>query len=222
MKSVESAKKILALSCSPSKGRNSDTMLDNFISAASKYDSGGEFAEIEKVHLNDIPFDLYNYENGKHPAEHEVEFVALMKKFCDADGIIIATPTYNFSVPAQLKNFIDRIRYVALDLNKRDILGQPVGLLKKQKFFFLVSGGTPKWAQRILFFAFPPFWLRGVFLYYGANYVDAYYSGDIRSFENPKILKKCQKYGKKFAKAVIHDKGEGILDRIFWKPRQRE
>lgn len=210
-------KKVIALSCSPSRGRNSDTMLDNFIRGVVE-----EGVLIEKIYLEDVPMDHYNYQNGKMALPHETVFNDLIEKIKGANGLVIATPTYNFSVPAQLKNFIDRIRFIALDLSKRDGFGQPAGLLGYLTTYFLISGGIPKWAERILFFAFPAFWLRGVFLYYGAKVCDAYYSGDVKTFENTRILNNCYKKGKQYAYRLKKGKGNRILERLFWRPFQRE
>jgi multimeric flavodoxin WrbA len=209
--------KILALSCSPSRMRNSDTMLDSFIAGMREVKG----VEIEKIYLDDIPIDIYKHENSKGTKEHETKLKELSEKiFTEISGLVIATPTYNFAVPAHLKNFIDRMRFFALDLNKKNKLGQPVGLLGHLKTYFLVSGGTPNGAQNILFFAFPPFWLRGVFLYYNAKVMGAYYSGDVKTFQNKKILAKCQKKGKKYAEKVLKHKAQGILENIFWRPPQ--
>lgn len=145
--------KIIALSCSPSRGRNSDTMLDNFIVGLKEVKN----LEIEKIYLGDIPIDYYSYENSNGPTENEILFKNLIDKMVSADGLVIATPTYNFSVPAHLKNFIDRLRPVALDLSRKNSLGQPVGKLGHLRTYFLVSGGTPSWAQKILFLCFSTF-----------------------------------------------------------------
>jgi len=209
---------IIALSCSPSRGRNSDTMLDHFIKGINEV----EGIEVEKIYLNDIPFDYYCYENGSQPGDNEQEFNDLARKIKEADALIISTPTYNFSVPAKLKNFIDRIRFIALDLSKKNKLGQPVGLLGHLRTYFIVSGGTPSWAQKMLFFGFPPFWLRSVFLYYGANCIGAYYSGDVKTFENVKILNKCRKKGSAYAKKVSKGKCNSLLEKIFWRPPQKD
>ena len=210
-------KRIIALSCSPSRGRNSDSMVDAFIEGSESVD--GIF--IEKIYLNDIKIENYCYENGKGALPSEEKFLKLTQKIAKADGLIIAAPTYNFSVPAHLKNFIDRIRYIALDLDEKNKIGQPVGKLGNLGCYFLVSGGVPKYAQKILFFAFPPFWLRGVFLYYGAKVHGAFYSGDIRTFENKKILNKCKKLGTKYASRILKEKGNHVLEKVFWRPPER-
>ena len=208
--------KIIALSCSPSRGRNSDTMLDHFIKGAET----NQNIEIEKIYLEDVSIENYKYENRLGPLEHEKDFAELCKKIQEAQGLVIATPTYNFSVPAHLKNFIDRMRFISLDMDKRNKLGQPVGKLKHLKTYFIVSGGTPVWAQKILFFAFPPFWLRGIFLYYSAHVMGAIYTGNVKAMKDEKVLEKCAKRGRKFALQVSRGKGQGILEQIFWRPPQ--
>ncbi len=208
--------KLIALSCSPSKGRNSDTMLDSFIEGVLKTDN----IEIEKVYLDDIFIENFKFENRLGPSENENDFADLSKKIEIADALIIATPTYNFSVPANLKNFIDRIRFLGLDMEKRNKFNQPVGKFGCLRTYFIVSGGTPDWAQKILFFAFPPFWLRGIFLYYGAHILGAFYSGNVEAFQNKRIQKKMVKKGLKFAKQVKRSKCNRLPERIFFRPPQ--
>lgn len=208
--------KIIALSCSPSRGRNSDTMLDHFIGGVEEV-SG---VQIEKIYLSDIPIDYYSHENSESVGAQEEKFGELIEKIKQAKGLVIATPTYNFSVPAHLKNFIDRLRFIALDLGEKNRLGQPKGMLGYLSTYFLVSGGTPTWAQKIIFFTFPPFWLRGVFLYFGAKVMGAIYTGDIRSFENHSVHMKCQKAGRKYAKDLLAGRRHGLLEDIFWRPPQ--
>jgi FMN-dependent NADH-azoreductase len=210
-------KKIIALSCSPSKGRNSDSMLDAFLEGCLTIPG----VEIEKYYLNDIPFDLYRHEISKGPQENEPEFKDLLDQIQNSQALVISTPTYNFSVPAQLKNFVDRIGFMSLDYSKRNKIDQPVGKLRYLRTYFLVSGGTPRWAEIILFFAFPPFWLRGVFLYYGAEVMGAYYSGDLQTYKNQKILQECKKRGVRFAKGLVSGRRRGFLERIFFRPPQR-
>lgn len=208
--------KIIALACSPSRGRNSDTMLDHFIKGVREVDG----ADIEKIYLSDIAIEYYSYENSKGVGPNEEAFGQLVEKIKQAKGLVIATPTYNFSVPAHLKNFIDRMRFFALDLGEKNRLGQPKGKLGYLSTYFLVSGGTPTWAQKILFFTFPPFWLRGVFLYFGAKVMGAIYTGDIRSFENHAVHAKCEKAGQKYAKDLLAGRRHGLLEDIFWRPPQ--
>ncbi|MEN9921280.1 MAG: hypothetical protein RLZZ517_258 [Candidatus Parcubacteria bacterium] len=209
--------KVIALSCSPSKGRNSDHMLDAFIEGVRL----NKNITVKKIYLQDIFIEHYSYENRLGPTEKEIEFEKLTQAIKNSQGLVLATPTYNFSVPAQLKNFIDRMRFFTLDFDHRNTIGQPIGMLRYLKTYFLVSGGTPHWAQRILFFAFPPFWLRAVFLYYGSVVYGALYSGDIKTYENKKILAKCKKAGIKYGKKLIKNSQNSILEKLFWRPPQK-
>lgn len=207
---------VIALSCSPSHGYNSDTMLDNFVQGF----KGASNKSVEKIYLSDIPIDDYCFDNKTGPAEHETAFKELCEKIMEAEALVIATPTYNFSVPAKLKNLIDRIRFFALDFNNKSRLGQPSGKLEHLRVYFIVSGGTPTWAQKLLFFAFPPFWLRGVFLYMGSHCLGAIYSGNVKAFQTPSVLEKCRLRGKKFARALEKKRENAILERIFFRPPQ--
>ena len=208
--------KIIALSCSPSRGRNSDQMLDHFLMGVKEV-SG---VSTEKIYLSDIRIDYYSHENSLGPTVDEPRFAELAKKIQNSEGLVIATPTYNFSVPAHLKNFIDRIRFIALDLHHKNSFGQPTGKLGNLRTYFLVSGGTPVWAEKLLFFTFPPFWLRGVFLYFGAKVMGAIYTGNVRSFEDAALHEKCRKAGKKYAQKVLAGDTHGFLENIFWRPPQ--
>ena len=192
-------------------------MLDSFIKGIEKEQPN---FEVEKIYLTDIEFEYFSFENRLGPTENEKEFSSLCESITQADALVIAAPTYNFSVPAQLKNFIDRIRFFALDFNDQTKLRQPRGKLPYLQTYFLVSGGTPRWAQRMLFFAFPPFWLRNVFLYYGAECMGAYYTGDVGAFQNDKVMNMCKKKGACFAKNLAKEKRQNIPERIFWRPPQ--
>lgn len=195
-------KKILALSCSPSHGWNSDTMLDSFIAGAEKVKG----TEIKKIYITDIKCDNYSFENKTGPREHEEDLKKLLNEIETSNAIVIATPTYNFAVPAGIKNIIDRMRPIALDMSKTNILMQPTGKLDYIKTFFIVSGGTPWWAQKLLFPIFPPLWLKVVFKYYGAKNKGSIYAGSLKAStlakNNKGLLKKCARLGKSFAKKI--------------------
>jgi FMN-dependent NADH-azoreductase len=193
-------------------------MLDAFLEGVRSHPT----IQVEKIYLADIAIDTYTFENGTGPQEHETAFKELTEKIKCAQGLVIATPTYNFSVPAHLKNFIDRLRFFALDMGRKNKIGQPPGMLGHLKTFFLVSGGTPKWAETILFFAFPAFWLRGVFLYHGSDCLGAYYSGDVSTFKNESKLRKCRRLGKRYGKRLIKNSRHKLTERLFWRPPQRD
>ena len=194
-------KMIVAISSSPNKEGNSATLLNSFLSGLDKN------IKIEKFHLPEIEFADYSFQFSKEPdPKIEPKFRELCDKFKKADGIVIAAPTYNFGVPAKLKNFIDRIGYLALDYKKLNKIGQPTGLLGDKKVFTIITGGTPNIFAGFLFFIFPGFWLRVVFAYYGCFSYRSKYAGKL-TFSNPaknkpKLLEKFKKLGKKFGKKL--------------------
>lgn len=208
---------VIALACSPSHGRNSDTMLDSFIEGLKKHKD----IIVEKIYLDSIYIETYKFENCTGTQDDEKDFKLLTEKIKSSQGLVIATPTYNFSVPAHLKNFIDRIRFFALAMDKRNMLSQPVGLLRYLKTYFLVSGGTPHWAQRLFFIIFPPFWLRFIFLYYGSSCLGSYYVGDTSSFKNPTFQKECYKRGTKYGTQLKNSKRIKPKRWFSFKPPQK-
>jgi chromate reductase, NAD(P)H dehydrogenase (quinone) len=59
--------------------------------------------KIEQVHFDDIPF----YNADLHTEQLPESVVPLVKKIKAADGVIIVSPEYNYSIPGALKNAID-------------------------------------------------------------------------------------------------------------------
>ena len=190
--------KIVALIGSPEKNGNSEMLLKYFLEGVSE---SSKDIKISTFDLKDFDFDFYCHA-CKTPLSYESKFKDLMKGIEEAQGLIIATPTYNFSVPAKLKNLIDRMGFMALDYQNLNKFKQPSGKLGYLKTYFIVTGGTPSWMKKILFPLFPAFWLQVVFWYYGAKRGGSFYAGGL-TFSNPaknhpKLLSKCKKLGKKF------------------------
>jgi len=199
----EMKKKIIAIMASPNEKGNSNTLLDSFLSGIKTDDFS-----VEKVILKEIDFADYSYEFSQEPdKKKEPKFRELCDKLRKADGIVIASPTYNFSVPAKLKNLIDRIGYFSLDYKKMNMVGQPTGLLGDKKVFVIITGGTPIWIKHFLFFLFPGFWLKVVFAYYGCFSCSTQYAGKL-TYSNPaknypRLLEKFKRLGEKFSKKLL-------------------
>ena len=192
-------KNIVIIYSSPEKNSNSESMANAFLEGMKK----NKNLEISKIYLRDYNFADYCHANKYPTQKTEPEFYNFAKKIEKADGLIIATPTFNFNVPSRLKNVIDRIGFIALDYSKKNMIGQPVQKLVNLRTFFLVSGGSPRIVQFFLFFLFPSFWLFVVFKYYGAKFCGSIYGGNL-TFKNPasqdkKLMNKCYKYGTKFS-----------------------
>ncbi|MCT4617746.1 MAG: NAD(P)H-dependent oxidoreductase [Candidatus Gracilibacteria bacterium] len=162
--------KILAIMASPEIGGNTDTILDNTLKKLPKN-------SYEKVILKNINIEYYSHEY-KRPKKEETEFLELVEKIKKADILLIATPTYNFGVPAKLKNLIDRIGYISLDYKKINRFGQPTGILNK-KTYFLVTGGANNFVQKFIFFLYPILWLKAIFTYYGGKNIGKIYIGGL-------------------------------------------
>ena len=64
----------------------------------------------------------------------------LMSDFCAADVIVIGAPMYNFSLPTQLKAWIDRV--VVAGKTFRYTQNGPVGLVKGKRVIVAVSRGS--------------------------------------------------------------------------------
>ena len=188
-------KKILIITGSPETESNSSTMAQAF---AKGINSKKFMTEI--ISVNNFLLEIYSYKTKTPDPKTEQKFLEICEKIKTYDGLVIATPTYNFGVPARLKNFIDRLGFIGLDYQKINKIGQPTGQFGHLKTFFLVSGGSPWWAQKIMFFMFPNLWLKMAFWYYGAKNQGSIYGAKL-TFRNPaknnqKLLDKCKKAGK--------------------------
>ncbi len=92
---------------------------------------------------------------------------ALVREVQAADVLVIATPIYNFGVPASLKAWIDQIARARLTFRYTE--NGPVGLLTGKKAYIVVaSGGTPVGSE--IDFATP--WLKFVLGFIGITDVE--------------------------------------------------
>lgn len=198
---------ITILQGSPSHGWNSDTMLDAFLEGVDSVEGGIHYS---KYLTSDMNCDHHCFLNRKGPGEDEKELEKLLQDIQTSQGLVISSPTYNFSVPGGLKNVIDRISTsIALDYQNMNWLRQPTGKLGYLRNFYLVSGGTPRFAQKLLFPFFPPAWLTLAFYYFGVKRSTSIYGGNLKggslAKNNERLLKKCRKAGKKYAKQLIQE-----------------
>lgn len=92
--------KLMAINASPKLDGQTAALLEIFVKAAID-----EKAAIDRLDLytENIPFI-----NGKLGKESQ-ELLPVHHKLLESDGLVIATPTYWFNVPAILKNFIDNL-----------------------------------------------------------------------------------------------------------------
>ncbi len=200
----KSIKKILAWAASPSKGFNSDSMLDAFLSGVAEVPG----VEAEKMYLIDLKIDYYTFANRIPDPTKEPMMTDLAEKVVSVDGIVVATPCFNFNVPAPLKNILDRLSYKALDYKKMNWLQQPTGQLHNLHNFYLVSCGTPWWLLHLVTWSlFPIFWLRAVFWYFGAHSWGGIYgaglTGKKLARNDVRLMVRCKRAGKKYAQRLV-------------------
>lgn len=103
--------KILGVSGSPRKGRNTEYLLNAALKAASEVDG----AETELIRLSDykiLSCDGCNLcvKENRCPLDEEDDVGDLWERLLEADAVIMAAPSYFTSVPGIAKNFIDRSR----------------------------------------------------------------------------------------------------------------
>ena len=91
---------IVGLSGSLRKG-SYNTMLLKAASQLLPLNVSMEIISIEDIPLYNADLDLPSAKNRPQPVEH------FRKMLADADGILISSPEYNYSIPGGLKNAID-------------------------------------------------------------------------------------------------------------------
>lgn len=122
---------------------NADFLADRFVEGMK-----GAGATISKIRLKDLHikhFTLERYSPGC--TDKDDDFATIESVLRDADGIVFATPIWNFSVPSHLKNLIDRMGAFTLDVE-----GRSRGQLKGKPFFMLYTGGAPMIAWKALLY----------------------------------------------------------------------
>ena len=120
------ATKILVIVAGTNEPSNSNVLADAMMEGVK---STG--ATVTKLRLKDMQIAHFGLEcYGPHCPVDDLERVKA--EIGSAHGVIIATPIWNFSVPAHLKNLIDRMGAFALD-EQAHSLGQFHG-----KPFFLL------------------------------------------------------------------------------------
>ena len=119
-------KKILVLTGSPRKNGNSFAMTEAFIQAAEakghsvkRYDTS--FLNIGFCHACETC-----YKTGK-ACSFDDDFNVIAPDLLEADAVVFSTPTYWYSIPAQLKGVIDKM--FSLVVGGKDIAGKECALI---------------------------------------------------------------------------------------------
>ncbi len=112
---------------------NCDTLAHAFADGAQTVGATVNTLHLRDLHLED--FSLRCYDPEFVP---EANFNTIQSAIESADGIVIASPIWNFGIPGNLKNMIDRCGAFGLDQRTRSI-----GQWKGKPFFIIFTGGAP-------------------------------------------------------------------------------
>lgn len=168
-------------------------------------------AVIHKVHLKDKEIGHFNVScyGTSCPIDDMTHVETMIKK---ADGVIIATPVWNFGVPAHLKNMIDRMGSFALDET------HSLGILNGKPFFLIITAGMPKAAWPFVKKTMSG--LPTAIQYFGGSVLGTHFEGGctlgrgqfgLVVDKRPKSLQAAREKGAKFITQVEAFKATGTL-----------
>lgn len=173
---------------------------------------------VETVRLRESSvehFTLTHYDPAS--AQHD-DFGRIAALLQTARGLVIASPVWNFSVPAHLKNVIDRMGAVALDPETRSR-----GQLKGLPVYLIFTGGAPMIAWRALMFL-TTLHVAEAFKYYGATILGRHYEPKcmlgrgrfgLAVDRRPASLEAMRRQGQRFGQTVQHYARTGVLPLRF-------
>lgn len=155
---------------------------------------------VHDLHIPDL--SLHNkIPNDIQGEDKDIEMIA--RRIEASDALIIGTPVWNFSIPAQLKQIIDRIGYIALGKKER----KTIPLLHHLNFYALYTMGGPEigwWGLMRWTCALGLHW---TFRYYGAKNKGHMHAsrcvGSRGVIGNSSFERRAKKKGKKFLRKVI-------------------
>ena len=159
--------KILLIVGGTNSPSNSQTLAEAFVEGMRQQ----SHIEVDTVRLRETPLEHFHIGFYDPSADEGKELNAIAEQIRIVDGVIIATPVWNFSIPAHLKNLIDRMGAFALDAETRT-----KGLLNHKPFFFLFSGGAPVPAWKGLM-RFTTGHLPEAIRYFGGTVVGKHFEG---------------------------------------------
>jgi NAD(P)H-dependent FMN reductase len=158
---------ILVLVCSTNQPSNSEFLADAFLKGAEDACA----CDVHKLRLIEFALPQFTVDCYTDNCVFPKEYRELKKMIEQADGVLIATPVWNFGVPAHLKNFIDWMGCFGLDGQTHS-----KGMLKGKPFYFIFTGGAPKAAWKGLM-RFTTMFVREAIRYYSGTIAGLYYEG---------------------------------------------
>ena len=117
--------KILAIVGSPRLNGNTGYLVDQALEEAEKLGAETEKLVISQYRVNPC---LGHADCASFDACRQQDDAGwILEKFCQADGVILATPVYYYNVSAQMKTFIDRNYF--LYMHNRKYKARAVGII---------------------------------------------------------------------------------------------
>lgn len=202
--------KLLVLVCSTNDPSNSERLADEFLKGAKEACA----CEIQKIRLFDFPLPHFTVNCYEGNCVLPKEYLELRKAVREADGILIATPVWNFGVPSHLKNFIDWMGVFGLDAETHS-----KGQLHGKPFYFIFTGGAPTGAWKGLM-RFTTMFIPESLRYFGGTIVGKFYEGHCTAGKGkfglvvdsrPAVLAKVRQKGMRFAMFTDAFKNTGSL-----------
>lgn len=169
----------------------------------------------EKVILRDLHIKHFTLERyAPHCSDTDDDFCRVEPLIAEADGVVIVSPIWNFSVPAHLKNFIDRMGAFALDTE-----GRSRGQLKAKPFYILYTGGAPMIAWKALMYI-TTLHVTEAIKYYGGTVVGRHFEPKcvvgrgkfgLVVDSRKETLEAMKREGKRFGSIALHYAENGSL-----------
>lgn len=132
--------KVVVLVAGTNQPSNSNALADAFVQGMEQFGA----VEVEKIRLKDVQIEHFTLDFYDPQCHQEEDFCKVQQAIESSDAMVIATPIWNFSVPAHLKNLIDRMGSFALDETRSR------GTLGGKPFFLIFTGGAPEPAWKFL------------------------------------------------------------------------
>ena len=191
---------ILVLIAGANDPSNSAALADAFVRGVQQF---GE-VNIDKVRLKNLSIEHFSLRYYDVQTDQGEEFRKIQSLMEAANGFVIATPVWNFGVPAHLKNLIDRMGSFALNETHSK------GMLNGKPFYIIFTGGAPLPAWKGLMKKTTSFVPEGL-KYFGASYIGHHFEGKctvgrgkfgLVVDKRPKSLEAVRRKGFDFAKVV--------------------
>ncbi len=203
--------KILVIVAGTNTPSNSNALADAFIQGVQQF---GGFT-LDKIMLKDLDIGHFSVDDYDPHCNQEEDFCEMQKLMQEASGFVLVSPIWNFSVPAHLKNFIDRMGSFALDETRSK------GTLNGKPFYLVYTGGAPLAAWKGMMQKTSGH-VPEALQYFGASYIGHHYEEKCTAgrgqFElvvdkRPESLSSVRSQGHDFAKIVktYHETGKAPM-----------